>query len=181
MSIDLWTHTAGVRHRSDGHTSGVRQGSYQHTPQVYEIDLIEPYTKTAPDIHMRIACGGGTYVQSIGRDLGRALGSAAHMTALTRTKHGEFALPDCVAHEDAGNVDVILAAMRANDATFTRLVGPGGEGGEGAGHAERRGDGRSNAPVAVECKFCSQVWQMFHFVSSGCARALALIPPRIFP
>ena len=106
---------------------------------------------------MRISCGGGTYVRSIGRDLGRALASAAHRTALTRTKHGEFAVLDCIAPEDAGNAPVILSAMRANDETFTRLVGAGGEGEDGAERAVGEGKGRQHAPVAVTCKFCLQV------------------------
>jgi hypothetical protein len=37
------------------------------------------------------------------------------MTSLIRTNCGQFALHDCVAHEDIGNADVMLAAMRSND------------------------------------------------------------------
>jgi tRNA pseudouridine55 synthase len=39
---------------------------------------------------VRISCGGGTYVRSLARDLARAVGSAAHLTALRRTAAGAF-------------------------------------------------------------------------------------------
>jgi tRNA pseudouridine55 synthase len=39
---------------------------------------------------VRITCGGGTYVRSLARDLGRAVGSAAHLTALRRLAAGPF-------------------------------------------------------------------------------------------
>lgn len=38
----------------------------------------------------RIICAGGTYVRSLARDLGRAVGSAAHLTALRRVAAGAF-------------------------------------------------------------------------------------------
>jgi tRNA pseudouridine55 synthase len=43
---------------------------------------------TACDV--RIVCGGGTYVRSLARDLGRAVHSAAHLTALRRVAAGAF-------------------------------------------------------------------------------------------
>ncbi|MEX2111508.1 MAG: tRNA pseudouridine(55) synthase TruB [Gemmatimonadaceae bacterium] len=37
-----------------------------------------------------ITCSGGTYIRALARDLGRAIGSAAHLSALRRTRVGEF-------------------------------------------------------------------------------------------
>jgi len=37
-----------------------------------------------------VTCGKGTYIRSLARDLGRALGSAAHVTDLRRTRCGPF-------------------------------------------------------------------------------------------
>lgn len=45
---------------------------------------------------VRITCGGGTYIRSLARDLARAAGSAAHLTALRRTNSGLFAVSDAV-------------------------------------------------------------------------------------
>ena len=41
---------------------------------------------------LHVRCGGGTYVRTLIVDLARAVGSAAHMTALARTQHGPFCL-----------------------------------------------------------------------------------------
>jgi tRNA pseudouridine55 synthase len=45
---------------------------------------------------VRISCGGGTYVRALARDLGVAVGSAAHLTALRRTHIGPFCVDDAV-------------------------------------------------------------------------------------
>lgn len=47
-----------------------------------------------------IVCGGGTYIRSLARDLGRATGSAAHLEALRRTRCGAFDVRDAVCLED---------------------------------------------------------------------------------
>ncbi len=39
-------------------------------------------------LQVRIVCGGGTYIRALARDLGRALGSAAHCEALRRIASG---------------------------------------------------------------------------------------------
>lgn len=41
---------------------------------------------------VRITCGGGTYIRSLARDLGRATGSAAHLTRLRRLSAGPFSV-----------------------------------------------------------------------------------------
>lgn len=45
-----------------------------------------------PQVHFRIACSKGTYIRSIARDFGLALGSGAHLTALCRTTIGDYSL-----------------------------------------------------------------------------------------
>jgi tRNA pseudouridine55 synthase len=42
------------------------------------------------EIDVRIVCGSGTYIRALARDLGRATGSAAHLSALRRIRSGEF-------------------------------------------------------------------------------------------
>lgn len=60
------------------------------------------------ELDVAIRCGGGTYVRSLARDLARAAGSAAHLTALRRTRSGDFAVGDAVT----------LDALRAGEATL---------------------------------------------------------------
>ena len=43
-----------------------------------------------------ITCGGGTYIRALARDLGRLAGSAAHLSALRRTRSGVFRVEDAV-------------------------------------------------------------------------------------
>jgi tRNA pseudouridine55 synthase len=45
-------------------------------------------------LHATIACGGGTYIRALARDLGRLTGSAAHLGALRRTRSGAFHVRD---------------------------------------------------------------------------------------
>jgi tRNA pseudouridine55 synthase len=47
-----------------------------------------------PDVHFRIVCSKGTYIRSLARDLGEILKVGAYMSALTRTRIGEFKLDD---------------------------------------------------------------------------------------
>ncbi len=49
-----------------------------------------------PYLNLRIKCSKGTYVRSIGHDLGIKLGCGAHLSNLTRTRSGTFLLQDCV-------------------------------------------------------------------------------------
>ncbi|MFP5355689.1 MAG: tRNA pseudouridine(55) synthase TruB [Gemmatimonadota bacterium] len=56
-------------------------------------------------LRARIACGTGTYIRSLARDLGRALGSAAHLESLRRVRVGPFDVAD------ADGID----ALRAGD------------------------------------------------------------------
>lgn len=58
-----------------------------------------------------IECGGGTYIRALARDLGRLSSSAAHLSALRRTRIGRFGVSD--AHT--------LDALRENAPPLTRL------------------------------------------------------------
>lgn len=43
-----------------------------------------------PEVTFRIVCSKGTYIRSIAHDFGLALGSGAHLSALRRTKIGDY-------------------------------------------------------------------------------------------
>ncbi len=51
----------------------------------------------AGSLDVRITCGGGTYIRALARDLGRALGSAAHCSQLRRVASGPAHVQDAVA------------------------------------------------------------------------------------
>jgi tRNA pseudouridine55 synthase len=61
--------------------------------QVHAIDLV---SYTYPALVLDIRCGSGTYVRSLGRDIARAAGTEAVMSALVRTAIGPFRVQDAV-------------------------------------------------------------------------------------
>jgi tRNA pseudouridine55 synthase len=63
-------------------------------PREIEIREFELTNIKMPYVNFRIVCSKGTYIRSIARDFGVALGSGAHLTQLVRTRIGEFRLED---------------------------------------------------------------------------------------
>lgn len=61
-------------------------------PRPVTIHRITLVAYAYPELDIDIECGSGTYVRSIGRDLGDALGCGALMSALVRRSVGEFTL-----------------------------------------------------------------------------------------
>lgn len=59
------------------------------------IDELEVLNFSMPLLTLRIVCSKGTYIRALARDIGRALGSGAHLTALRRTRIGEVKIEDC--------------------------------------------------------------------------------------
>ncbi|MFN0199136.1 MAG: tRNA pseudouridine(55) synthase TruB [Planctomycetaceae bacterium] len=66
------------------------------TPRTVVVSRIEILSFEYPDVELLIECGSGTYIRSIGRDLGERLGCGAIMTALVRTRSGPFKLEEAV-------------------------------------------------------------------------------------
>ena len=54
------------------------------------------------DLDVVVECSSGTYVRALARDLGAALGSAGHLTALRRTRVGPFTLAEAVVLPEPG-------------------------------------------------------------------------------
>ena len=57
-----------------------------------EITVFELTRIALPEVDFRVVCSKGTYVRSLARDLGAALGVGAHLTRLVRTRIGEYRL-----------------------------------------------------------------------------------------
>jgi len=49
-----------------------------------------------PEIDFRVVCSKGTYIRSLAFDFGKALNSGAHLTALRRTKIGDYHVENAV-------------------------------------------------------------------------------------
>lgn len=52
-------------------------------------------------IRLRVVCSKGTYIRALARDIGEALATGAHLTALRRTRVGDMTINRCLSVEDA--------------------------------------------------------------------------------
>lgn len=60
------------------------------------IDELELLRCELPEIEIRVVCSKGTYIRALARDIGQALRSGAHLTALRRTRVGDVRVEDCL-------------------------------------------------------------------------------------
>lgn len=65
------------------------------------IDEIELLEFAPPSLTIRVVCSKGTYIRALARDIGEALGSGAHLTALRRTRVGDVRVEQCSSVEAA--------------------------------------------------------------------------------
>lgn len=60
------------------------------TPRQVTVREFEITRIALPEVDFKISCSKGTYIRALARDFGAALGSGAHLTALRRTRIGDF-------------------------------------------------------------------------------------------
>lgn len=53
-----------------------------------------------PKLHFKVACSKGTYIRSLAHDVGKALNNGAHLSALRRTKIGDFSVENAISIEE---------------------------------------------------------------------------------
>ncbi len=71
---------------------------------IYSIELL---SCDLPAITIRVTCSKGTYIRSLAREIGQALGSGAYLSALRRTKSGGFTA------ENGYQIDEIIKSLSA--------------------------------------------------------------------
>ncbi|MEQ1904576.1 MAG: tRNA pseudouridine(55) synthase TruB [Pirellulaceae bacterium] len=69
---------------------GLKGRSVEIAPRQIQVDSIRILDCTPPYWTMEVVCGKGTYVRTLGHDIGIRLGSAATLTALLRASIGRF-------------------------------------------------------------------------------------------
>ena len=62
--------------------------------RIDELELTD-FDPVKMQMSIRVVCGKGTYIRSLARDIGYALGSGAFLTALCRTRLGDVRIEDC--------------------------------------------------------------------------------------
>jgi tRNA pseudouridine55 synthase len=103
--------------------------------QVFRLDVVEI---APPDLRLLVVCSSGTYVRAIARDLGRALGSAAHLAALRRLAVGALEARDALTPDQLrergaqakalvrpANEDLLTLDPRFMSASAATIVGAG--------------------------------------------------------
>ena len=53
-----------------------------------------------PEVDFRVVCSKGTYIRSLARDFGIKLNSGAYLTALRRTKIGDYSVDDALTPDE---------------------------------------------------------------------------------
>lgn len=69
-------------------------------PRSVHIESLKITAWDFPHFSLEIVCGSGTYIRSLGRDIGKTLGCGGYMTELVRTAIGEFSLEKALHLED---------------------------------------------------------------------------------
>jgi len=70
------------------------------TPRRITISEFEITAIDNLDVTFRVVCSKGTYIRSLVHDFGKALNSGAHLTALKRTRIGEFSCSEAITIEE---------------------------------------------------------------------------------
>jgi tRNA pseudouridine55 synthase len=70
-------------------------------PKLLVIDKIELLSFSPESIEIKVVCSKGTYIRALARDIGEALNSGGHLTALRRTRVGEINVENCMSVDEA--------------------------------------------------------------------------------
>jgi tRNA pseudouridine55 synthase len=80
----------------------IRLSIHDASNVMHDASSVNPQSEiqnTKSELRVSVHCGSGTYIRSLARDMGEALGCGGHLTALRRTQAGAFTLSDAVTLE----------------------------------------------------------------------------------
>ncbi len=80
-------------------------------PVPVTVHRIELLRVDLPRVRFRVECSTGTYVRSLARDLGRRLGTGAHLTRLERTAIGPVRLDDAIRPSELDDPESVRRAL----------------------------------------------------------------------
>ncbi|UCH01096.1 MAG: tRNA pseudouridine(55) synthase TruB [Deltaproteobacteria bacterium] len=82
------------------------------------VDYINILSVDLPTVWIEVGCSSGTYIRTLAADLGRSLGTGAHLTSLRRIKSGPFlvdnafTLPQIAQHLSDDTVDEMIISLK---------------------------------------------------------------------
>jgi tRNA pseudouridine55 synthase len=146
---------------------------------IYELNMLLALTdKAEKAITMRVKCSKGTYIRTLGEDVGEALGCGAHLSALRRVETGGFEAAQCISLEalEAMTDDQRLACLLPVDsllAQHTRVMLDTDNAARFLSGLRRRGAWQDAARVAVYAQDDQSLLGTAHVVAGE------LIPGRL--
>jgi tRNA pseudouridine55 synthase len=122
---------------------------------IHEIELLDMQLQgAAPQLRLRVVCSKGTYIRTLGEDIGEALGCGGHLIALRRVATGSFDVADTLtldaleAMDEAARLDA-LKPVETLLAGHERVTLDAEHSGRFLSGVRRRGDWPNRERVAV--------------------------------
>src|SRR5215472_16035528 len=75
--------------------------------EIHSADVLDFRPGERPVARIRVTCGSGTYLRSLARDLGEALGVGGYLGQLTRTAYGRLHVEDAVPPGDVADLRAV--------------------------------------------------------------------------
>ena len=155
----------------------VRRGESVELPsREVTVHALEVLGVALPEVHFRVACSSGTYVRTLGVELGERLGTACHLTALRRTRVGAFDVRDAAPLEVVQRGGLPARARVDAVAALSHLprvvVGPG--------EAAMLANGKRVPNGAPDCGAAVFALPGDRLVAVGAVRGGVLEPRKVF-
>ena len=92
--------------------------------RIHGIAITATQLEISPSIGLEVQCSKGTYIRTLGEDIGEALGCGAHLAALRRIRSGRFTADQTVTLEalESMNEDQRLARVLPVDALLDGFI-----------------------------------------------------------
>jgi tRNA pseudouridine55 synthase len=122
---------------------------------IHELALLEAQLQgAAPFLRLRVKCSKGTYIRTLGEDIGEALGCGGHLVALRRVATGPFEVSQCVSLDQLEAMDEAQRQRRRQPvesllADHTPVTLDAENAGRFLSGVRRRGNWPDNDKVAV--------------------------------
>ncbi len=105
---------------------GIEVERKEREVEIYKIQMED---MELPLVHFKVSCSKGTYIRTLGRDMGRKIGCGAHLLCLRRIRSGPFTLEQAISWEklkDLSMPDALhpwLISLSAALPSFPEVIG----------------------------------------------------------
>lgn len=73
---------------------------------ISKLELVHDGSLPSDSVRIRVACSAGTYIRTLGEDIGREVGLGAHLTNLRRTRAGRFTIAEAIELDNVTGTDL---------------------------------------------------------------------------